>query len=492
MFANKEAKATWRDQAFGEVNKSRTGKIPIDEWLNWCLEHVVLKAQFLDAAFATSKKDTNAEDFKAWVCSAAKTRHCPEYKELYHFLRDCFMKADRSNVGLIGAAEFDEMVELAGAAPRKFGFAPPAAETYASDAERVKARTKMFQDIAAKNIRGMRDKIAFNSWLEWAYAHICDKATRLDPSLSGKAPAVDDISLAQFGSAKHRTKLSAVMRGITVAHASENRATFVKFIKKSAASKESAEYQELRHFLMDCFVECDTDFDGLIKEDTFDDMVERAGALPRKWGFAPTAAEMFQTPEQQTSFRSKTFREVNVSGTGSIPFDEWMNWSYSHICRKSEELKIEYAETKMTTNKEDFKTFIVNAAKSRHCPEFKELYHFLKGCFDKADRKAVGLIGVEEFDEMCELAGAAPRKFGFAPPSNETYASDDARVKARTKMFNEIAAKNKRGFRDKLAFNGWLEWTYEHICMKAQKLNPSLSGRAPAIGDMTAASYGAK
>merc|ERR1719230_1543628 len=173
--------------------------IPMDEWLDWCLEHVVLKAQFLDEAFASSKKDTNAEDFKTWIVSAATTRHCPEYKELYHFLRDCFMKADKGNAGLITAAEFDVMVELAGAAPRKFGFAPPTASTYSSDAARIAARTKMFNEIAAKSIRGLKDKLPFNAWLEWAYAHICQKAMSLDPSLTGKTPAVGDLSEAQFG-----------------------------------------------------------------------------------------------------------------------------------------------------------------------------------------------------------------------------------------------------------------------------------------------------
>merc|ERR1712217_703679 len=232
------------------------------------------------------------------------------------------------------------------------------------------------------------------------------------------------------------------------------------------------------------------DFDGLVKVDTFDDMVERAGALPRKWGFAPTTSEMFKSPEKQKAFREKIFKEINVSGTGAIPFDEWLDWSYSHVCKKGDELSLQYAETKMATSADGFKLFIVNAATSRHCPEFKELYHFLKSCFDKADRKAMGLIGADEFDEMVELAGAAPRRFGFAPPSSSTYASDAARIAARTQMFKEIAARNKRGMKDKLSFNAWLEWAYSHICEKAKKLDGSLSGKAPSIGDMTHASYG--
>merc|ERR1712187_552883 len=102
------------------------------------------------------------------------------------------------------------------------------------------------------------------------------------------------------------------------------------------------------------------------------------------------------------------------------------------------------------------------------------------GCFDKADKQAMGLIGAEEFDDMCELAGAAPRKFGFAPPSSSTYVSDAARISARTQMFKEIAARNKRGMKDKRSVIAGLEWVAAYICEKAKKLDGSLSGKAPS------------
>lgn len=120
----------------------------------------------------------------------------------------------------------------------------------------------------------------------------------------------------------------------------------------------------------------------------------------------------------------------------------------------------------MSTNKEDFKNFIIAACTTRHCPEYKELYHFLQDCFMNADNDNTGFINAEKFDRMVEAAADAPRKFGFAPPTSETYKSDEARKKARTAMFEEIAAKNKRGYTDKISFNAWLVWAYEHICAK--------------------------
>ena len=46
----------------------------------------------------------------------------------------------------------------------------------------------MFDDIAAKNEWGMRDKISFNAWLEYGYSHICEAAGRPHPTLSEHAP----------------------------------------------------------------------------------------------------------------------------------------------------------------------------------------------------------------------------------------------------------------------------------------------------------------
>merc|ERR1719343_499665 len=134
--------------------------------------------------------DSSADDFKQWVINASKSRESPEFKELYHFLYNCFMKADADGAcsGLIDARQFDQMVELAAQAPRRFGFAPPTNKTYKSDEERIQKRQAIFDAIASRNRRSFRDKIPFQSWLQWAYAHICAKAKELDPSLTGVPP----------------------------------------------------------------------------------------------------------------------------------------------------------------------------------------------------------------------------------------------------------------------------------------------------------------
>mmetsp|Transcript_26835 Transcript_26835/g.73795 ORF Transcript_26835/g.73795 Transcript_26835/m.73795 type:complete len:612 (-) Transcript_26835:174-2009(-) len=479
MFANDAPKLAFRKKTFKEVDTAGLGSFAIDQWLDWSLKHIRVKAQLLSYANADTKRSTSAEGFREFIIAAARSRHCPEYKELYHFLQDCFNAADDDHSGLVDAWEFDKMIELAADAPRKFGFAPPSNETYRSDAERIAARKAMFQQILAKNQRGLTEKISFNAWLEWSYAHICAKAKVLDPSLSGEPPALDDFSKAGYGTAATRAKSSA--RGISAQLANDNKEAFIKFIKAVAASKESPEYKELHHYLLQCFVECDLDFDGLIKVEDFDGLVERAGALPRKWGFAPTTNEMFKTVDQRVAFRQNIFKDINKSNSGTIYFDEWMEWSYKHICQKASLLNEAQAESKMESSQADFRAWVIAAARTRASPEYKELYHFLQECFMRADDDQSGLVDATEFDKMIELAAAAPRKFGFAPPTNTTYKNDEERIRARTAMFDAIAANNKRNFRDKIGFNAWLEWSYSHICQKAKVLDPNLSGVAPPV-----------
>ena len=110
---------------------------------------------------AETEMNANAED----VALLLEAGTCPEFQELYKFLESCFDQTDRNGAGLIGAAEFAEMCGRAGAEPRKLRDAPLTSETHASDAERIRARGKMFDDIGATNTRWVRDTISFNVWV---------------------------------------------------------------------------------------------------------------------------------------------------------------------------------------------------------------------------------------------------------------------------------------------------------------------------------------
>merc|ERR1719436_1421727 len=90
---------------------------------------------------------------------------------------------------------------------------------------------------------------------------------------------------------------SSVQSGLAAAE--KSREAFVTFIKRAAQFQHSQEYQELYQFLLKCFTAADSDFDGKVGLADFDAMVEVAAALPRRFGFAPSVAEMFNSPEDR-------------------------------------------------------------------------------------------------------------------------------------------------------------------------------------------------
>ena len=71
---------------------------------------------------------------------------------------------------------------------------------------------------------------------------------------------------------------------------------------------------------------------------------------------------------------------------------------------------------------------------------------------------------LDKMDSMVTEAAFLPRKLGFAPKSEDIYASDDQRKAARAKLFNEIS---NTGY---ISLEQWVTWATEHIAAKASSL----------------------
>merc|ERR1712130_1086766 len=95
-------------------------------------------------------------------------------------------------------------------------------------------------------------------------------------------------------------------------------------------------------------------------------------------------------------------------------------------------------------NKISYARFIKAAAGSTSSPEYRILYNFLLKCFTDADRDFNGRIDVSEFDNLIEVASAAPRQKMFAAMDKEKSGS--------------------------LTFDIWLGYCYDHIRHKAATL----------------------
>jgi len=241
--------------------------------------------------------------FAKFVKAAAVSMATPEYVELYKFLLKCFTDADEDFSGLIDADEFSLMIEVAASAPRKFGFAPATSEIYGDKKGMEAARKKMFKTMDAAG----KGEIAFDVWLHFCYDHIRKKASNLE------VPESDDIS--------------------------RDKDSFVNFVKSAVDSKTSCAYKELYHFLLKCFTEADTDHDGTIGAYEFDKLIQAAAEAPRRFGMAPTEAQMYNSYDERFAARTKMFNAM-ANGKKQIAFDQWLNFAYKHIIEKVQGLRV--------------------------------------------------------------------------------------------------------------------------------------------------------
>lgn len=254
----------------------------------------------------------------------------------------------------------------------------------------------------------------------------------------------------------------------------DDRVEMTRFLKRACATKNCPEYVELYRFLMNVFKRADRDYDGLVGAEDFDLMVEMAGAIPRKFAFAPTSLESFATDSERTAYRAALFGKIDVDKSSTISFDEWLNYCYGHIKEMTATIDEKSVDLGFKTP-QGFLTFCVKACMDRRSPEYKELYDMLFKIFIDADADKDGRVNPEEFDAMIEIAAEIPRKFGYAPPAEQTYRSAAERKGARNQMFRAMDSDNN----GTITFEEWLTFTYKHICQKVQPHSQDLTGVPP-------------
>merc|ERR1712107_271014 len=129
---------------------------------------------------------------------------------------------------------------------------------------------------------------------------------------------------------------------------------------------------------------------------------------------APTSKESFATDEQRVDYRKKAFAKIDADGSGAISFDEWLNYSYQHICQMVATLDEKKADLGIDT-KERFKEWCVKASRDRRSAEYKELYDLLLATFVEGDRDQDGRVNAAELDKT--LTGVPP---AFVPVETAT------------------------------------------------------------------------
>lgn len=162
-----------RQEMFNQMDKHRRGKIGMEEWVEFTMQHIGEKVKTLrfDTIDFAHLEKAGREQFVAYLEEALANSHSEQFKALYQHLFRVFVESDRDEKGGITIEQFDVLIEDAAQAPRALGLAPTTAQAYPTEAHKRAAREAEFN--AMDNDQS--GTVTFDKFLNWALTHIASK-----------------------------------------------------------------------------------------------------------------------------------------------------------------------------------------------------------------------------------------------------------------------------------------------------------------------------
>lgn len=193
---------------------------------------------------------------------------------------------------------------------------------------------------------------------------------------------------------------------------------FVHFVKEATTNNSSPEANELHKYLVKCFVDADTDYDGYVSYQGFNKMIGEAAMVPRRFGFAPHTREMYDSKEAFEEERSKLYKAL-CGSEEKVTLQAWVGWAKPHIFEKAKNLE-DHRYARWERSFEGFKSFFQNVAKqgsshshkTSHSTQLKEFYVLTMRQFTENDVHNQGWLGREEFDKLIRQHDALKARFG--------------------------------------------------------------------------------
>jgi len=169
LYKTEDEKEQARRKMFDSMDLKATGVITVDEWLKFCMEHIIAKAATLAAHPILDHG--NLDEFKAFV-KAALVIGSPENTEMYWFLLELFTEADSDKDGIVMLTEFSAMLDEALESPKKLGMSHPDKGLLDTDA----AKRKESHHAIFKTYNPVGDdKMCFDEWIKLAMEGVFKK-----------------------------------------------------------------------------------------------------------------------------------------------------------------------------------------------------------------------------------------------------------------------------------------------------------------------------
>jgi len=230
---------------------------------------------------------------------------------------------------------------------------------------------------------------------------------------------------------------------------------FVNFVKAAATNPKGLEGNEMNKYLVKCFVDNDSDYDGLVSYKGMNNMIHDAALAPRRYGFAPHTREMYGSLEEFETERQSLFKTLCAGGE-RISLGAWLEWSTSHLAGKAAGL-VSHSSSRWERSESDFLSFYAGVAKesssickrSSSSTQYKEFYMLSMQQFCDADTGNSGSLNEVQFNNLVETAAKIPARFGYSWYSGV--------------QFKDVAKGGKVNFEGWFAYNkqlvvsGWVE-----------------------------------
>merc|ERR1719219_1107384 len=199
--------------------------------------------------------------------------------------------------------------------------------------------------------------------------------------------------------ATQRRAMSIMKGQMTYQTMKESKVDFVKFVNAAALDPKSHEAKEMYKYLNKCFVDNDTDYDGLVSLRGFNSMVAEAAVAPRRFGFAPHTREMYKSAEEYETARLELFNSMK-DASGRVPQENWVRWAMAHIQEKVGSGLEEHELPRWERSKEECLSFFEGVTKERSThnkkssssTQYKEFYMLLNDMFIAADTSGTALL----------------------------------------------------------------------------------------------------
>jgi len=236
--------------------------------------------------------------FREWVKNST-VKGSAEERQMYAFLGASFGDCDVDKDGLINKEEFDILLEVVAALPRRYGFAPSWVAEYGTKEKRTSSREAMFNSIDGSDGFKPRGKIAMGQFITWAKTHIAGQAPKITDSDG-------DVALRHVGN-------------YTVDQ-------YLAFLDKAVNEPTSFQAAGFYNYLLTSFVEADEKCQGKINFEDFNKLIDVAAKTPRFFKLAPDS--------QDDAARKAMFAAMDSSSSGFITFRKFLGFVREHVSAK--------------------------------------------------------------------------------------------------------------------------------------------------------------